>query len=349
MTKLEIEELKKKLGIKENISIKDSDDKITCRICGKMMKRLYGKHFDSHNITADIYRELFPNALIECKTTSEIAYKNGGKHMKDEKYKKMFSEMFSGEKNPNHTSNTTKEERRSRSPFSKNFIKYKDENTDEKRLAFIEENQKNIISTTTIEYYLNKGYSEETAKEMLSKRQRTFSKKICIEKYGEEKGLEIFNERQFKWSKSLIENGNLKGGYSLISQELFEKIVNFYDNVQNIYFAKSKINNEFFLSSKEYGYRIYDFVDLDNKKIIEFNGDVYHGNPEIYKEDDTPNPFKDRNKTAKEMWEYDKEKIEFANSKGFEVLTIWEKEYKKNKEETLNKCLDFLGIKKTTI
>ena len=349
MEKIEIEELKKKLSIKENIIIKDSDDKITCRICGKMMKRLYGKHFDSHDITADIYHELFPNALIECKNTSDIAYKNGGKHMKVPKYKKMFSEMFSGENNPNHTLNTTEEVRRSRSPFSKDFIKYKDETTDDKRLAFIKENQKNIVSTTTIEYFLNKGYSEEVAKEMLSERQRTFSKKICFDKYGEKEGLKIFNERQFKWSKSLIENGNLKAGFSLISQELFEKIVGYYENEQNIYFAKSKINNEFFLSSKEYGYRIYDFVDLDSKKIIEFNGDVYHGNPEIYKEDDIPNPFKDRNKTAKEIWEYDKEKTELAKSRGFEVLTIWEKEYKKNKEETLNKCLNFLGIEKTTI
>ena len=38
----------------------------------------------------------------------------------------MFSEKIKGEKNPNHKSNTTDLERKSRSPFSKEFIKYKD-------------------------------------------------------------------------------------------------------------------------------------------------------------------------------------------------------------------------------
>ena len=46
---------------------------------------------------------------------------------------------------------------------------------------------------------------------MLSERQRTFSKEICINKYGEEKGIEIFNKRQNLWQKNLNENGNLKG------------------------------------------------------------------------------------------------------------------------------------------
>ena len=30
---------------------------------------------------------------------------------------------------------------------------------------------------------------------------------------------------------------------------------------------------------------------------------------------------------------------------GFQLLTIWESEYKKNKELTIKKCLDFLEIR----
>jgi hypothetical protein len=332
------------MNLKNEIVINDSYEFVTCRVCGKQSKRLYGGHLKSHGMTSEDYLENFPNSPLMAKKDTE----KQGKHMKEEKYKKMFSEMFSGENNPNHTSNTTEEVRRSRSPFSKDFVGYKEELNDDKRLDFIEVALKDRVLTTSLEYYLNKGYNEETAKEMLSERQKTFSKNICIKKYGEEEGIKIFNQRQEKWIKTLIENGNLKGGYSLISQELFEFITQYYpnDEIDNLYFAKSIKNSEYFLYSKEEGYRIYDFVDLKNRKIIEFNGDVYHGNPEIFKEDDIPNPFKNRNKTAKEMWEYDEEKIKFANNKGFEVLTIWEKEYKKNKEETLNKCLDFLGIKK---
>ena len=165
---------------------------------------------------------------------------------------------------------------------------------------------------------------------------------IRFKKYGEELGLKIWQDRQEKWAKTLIENGNLKGGYSLISQELFEKISNYYESQEDLYFAKGKLNNEYYISTKEYGYKLYDFVDLNSRKIIEFNGDLYHANPKIYQENDITNPFKGRNKTAKEIWEDDKIKIKIANDRRFEVLVIWESEYRKNPIETLNKCLDFL-------
>ena len=193
-----------------------------------------------------------------------------------------------------------------------------------------------------IEYFIKKGFNEEEASQMLIERQTTFSKEICIKKYGEELGLKIWQDRQEKWAKTLIENGNLKGGYSLISQELFEKISNYYESQEDLYFAKGKLNNEYYISTKEYGYKLYDFVDLNSRKIIEFNGDLYHANPKIYQENDITNPFKGRNKTAKEIWEDDKIKIKIANDRRFEVLVIWESEYRKNPIETLNKCLDFL-------
>ena len=53
------------------------------------------------------------------------------------------------------------------------------------------------------EYYINKGYSEFESIEIIRKRQSTFSLEICINKYGLEKGTEIFNKRQSKWINSL--------------------------------------------------------------------------------------------------------------------------------------------------
>ena len=68
---------------------------------------------------------------------------------------------------------------------------------------------KYINSTTTrIEYWMSKGYSEELSKLKLSERQRTFSKKICIEKFGVDEGVEIFNNRQKKWINTLKNNPN---------------------------------------------------------------------------------------------------------------------------------------------
>lgn len=42
------------------------------------------------------------------------------------------------------------------------------------------------------------------------------------------------------------------------------------------------------------------------------------------------------------IWKHDIEKIKCAESYGYKVLTIWESEYKKDKEGTIQKCIDFL-------
>jgi hypothetical protein len=78
-------------------------------------------------MTTKEYKKMFPDAPIMTLSDKIKTSENSGKHMKDEKYKKMFSEMFSGDKNPNHKSKTTEKERRSRSPFSKEFSEYKSE------------------------------------------------------------------------------------------------------------------------------------------------------------------------------------------------------------------------------
>ena len=54
-----------------------------------------------------------------------------------------------------------------------------------------------------IEYWLNNGYSLDDAKIQLSKRQATFSREICISKYGNKKGTTIFTKRQQKWQNTL--------------------------------------------------------------------------------------------------------------------------------------------------
>ena len=87
----------------------------------------------------------------------------------------------------------------------------------------------------------------------------------------------------------------------------------------------------------------YDFTDLKNKKMIEFNDDVYHANPLLYNENDKPHPYRKR-WTSKFIWENDKDKIDLAKKYGFDVLTIWESDYKKDKEKVLQDCLKFLGL-----
>ena len=232
------------------IKINDTKDKITCRICGKQYRRIFGKHlkFNHPDIDTDEYRKMFPNAPIQSEEDYKNTVKNSGKHMKDPKYKKMFSEMFSGEKNPNHKSNTTELERKSRSPYSKEFIGWENE---DQRKEFISNINKNKPNQTQLDYWIEKGYTEEEAISKRRDRQTTFTLEKCIEKYGEEDGRKTFIERQIKWQKSLLENGNIKCGFSKISQSLFNSILEFYDQseIEKVFFHEK--NKEYFISVKD--------------------------------------------------------------------------------------------------
>jgi hypothetical protein len=137
--------------------------------------------------------------------------------------------------------------------------------------------------STRIEYWLEQGYSEQESKELLRRRQKTFSKEICIKKYGKEEGLKRWKERQEKWLNTLNSNpknknklkiGRLKGlknqnkNWSKKSQDLFWSI---YKSISNdlldddIYFATfnngqyNNIENHEFVVQLEFSFCLLDF------------------------------------------------------------------------------------------
>jgi len=46
---------------------------------------------------------------------------------------------------------------------------------------------------------------------------------------------------------------------------------------------------------------------------------------------------------ASKIWEKDENKIELAKSNGYEVLVVWDSEYRKNPKQTVEKCIEFLN------
>jgi hypothetical protein len=196
------------------------------------------------------------------------------------------------------------------------------------------------MGSANIEFWLKKGFNKEEAKIKQSERQTTFNLSKCIEKYGEEEGLKVWNERQIKWQESLFRNGKLKVGCSEISQKMFRELIKIYNLSDLNYIKFSEMGGELMIKDKRSFFR-YDFTDLKNKKIIEYNGDLFHGNPKLYNADSFPNPF-NKKLTAKEIWDRDEKKINLAKKEGFEVLIIWDSEYRSNPEVELNKCINFL-------
>lgn len=263
-------------------------------------------------------------------------------------YSNFLKNKMIGINNHNHKNNTTKIERQEKSPFSIEFWKKKFKNKSIVEIELILESFRNSALserefTNQLEYWLNKGYNEEESIKLLKDRQTTFSLNKCIEKFGEIEGNIIFNKRQDKWLDSLLNNGKLNIGYSEISQVLFDSIKKLLPN-NNFYYGS--YNNELRLKYNNSRTYLYDFADINNKKIIEFHGDLFHGNPLKFKATDNPNPFK-KNITAQEMWDKDKIKYDIAKNNGYDILIIWESEFKSKgtnkKEEVIQKCVNFIN------
>lgn len=87
------------------------EELITCKICGKQSTRIYGAHLKSHGLTSKEYLKLYPGSPLYTESDNKRTTINSGKHMQTEKYKKMFSDMFSGEKNPNHKTRSTEKQK----------------------------------------------------------------------------------------------------------------------------------------------------------------------------------------------------------------------------------------------
>lgn len=130
--------------------------------------------------------------------------------------------------------------------------------------------------------------------------------------------------------------------FSKLSQELFFSI---YNNLpielrDKVYFAKLNKEKFFRFGNKNIA---VDFYIYDINFCIEFNGDLWHANPNIYHENSQPfkNKFKNmENIYAKEIWHNDKERIEFLKSKGIQTLIIWESDYLKNKQAIVKFCIE---------
>lgn len=204
---------------------------------------------------------------------------------------------------------------------------------------------------TKIEYYLKRGFTEVEGRKKISEIQNRFSLEKCVEKHGNEEGEKVWLDRQERWINTLnlkteeekieINKKKLDGAqYSPISQRLFWDIYNLVGN-DKTKFAEQK--KEFYLLSENKKWFAYDYVDMLRKKCIEFNGDFWHCNPNFFNSGDI---HRVKNKKASEIWKIDEDKINLIKNKGYEILIIWESDYRKNPEATLEKCINFLNNEK---
>ena len=100
---------------------------------------------------------------------------------------------------------------------------------------------------------------------------------------------------------------------------------------------RSKTEKQIINEIKKLGYVVKHSHKVDTKicdiflpqfnLIIEYNGDYWHCNPKKY----DPDYFNQKKqKTAKELWEYDKNKIDLIKEKGYNLEIVWESDLKED-------------------
>ncbi len=164
-----------------------------------------------------------------------------------------------------------------------------------------------------------------------------------ISRHGEKTGKQKWEDRQTKWQATLkakspeeIERINRAKintrGFSFVSQELFWSIATQLESLEEIFFAqldenklcdKSGRNHEYMILTDERRMFFPDFFVKDKRKIIEFDGDYWHGGV--------------GNKTK------DNEREQMLVSLGYKVLRIKQADWSANPNVVILKCMEFIN------
>lgn len=284
-------------------------DYLICPECGQKVAEITGNHAKMHGLTIDEFKIKHEWNYVQCE-------KKRQKHIENNPFKGHGGKL---------------------SPFSKKNKNYDPEwhkKFSEKHSEFQKNNENNPFCREA--YNSDEEYKRSQAKFTLEK---------CIERHGKERGQEIWKDRQNRWQETLtlksqeeIYSINKRkvqfSGYSKISQDLFDAI-----GIKKSRYATNGGEYRVKLGKGKH-------VSLDymvGNKVIEFNGDKWHANPKIYSRDDKITINKRfKNVCPEEIWEKDADRIKEIESLGYEVMIVWESEYKKSKKEIIEKCLEFL-------
>jgi very-short-patch-repair endonuclease len=185
-------------------------------------------------------------------------------------------------------------------------------------------------------YFIEKyGVEDGTQKYHDLNKTKSISIENMIRVHGEISGPEKYHD----WREAVVSNGCKFT--SPISQELFKEIDSRLEFDGRSMFSDK--NREFgFYDKTDFKAYLYDYVILDLKLCIEFNGDIYHANPEKY----TPShvfgyPY--YGLSAKDIWDRDNKKNDKIRGRGYDVIVVWEADYRNNKEETILKCVEYIN------
>ncbi len=213
--------------------------------------------------------------------------------------------------------------------------KEKVKNRQRKGAKIISEQRKGKKGVTcrSVEYWKNKEFTEEEAKEKVREIQSTNNIQTYIKKYGEQEGIQKWIERNKKWGEQMqkkkMEIGHVGSAQSKSANELFSKVIDKL-NEENIIFKKIYYGEKEFAKWDKENKRVYfyDFVIPEISLCVEYNGIHFHP-----KEGDVNWKGLFSGISYEEKLKYDKQKIKTIEDCGFKTLIVWE-------DEDVKTCVD---------
>ena len=167
-------------------------------------------------------------------------------------------------------------------------------------------------------YGIDAGYCRW--KKRIDARKYTLSLDGFIDRFGKEDG----TIKYYSHIDNMVSNCRNSGGFSKISQKLFDEIYNKLDkNKQSLckYYTKSGEEKFYITEVAELKMMFVDFKC--GTAIIEFDGDYWH--------------------STQATQSRDKLKQKILEGRGYKVLRIKERNYKTNKDATLQDCINFIN------
>lgn len=200
-------------------------------------------------------------------------------------------------------------------------------------------NRKPESYNTRIEYYLAKGLSLDDAKAALFERQIRNGLTYYINQYGLVQGTNKYFSRIEKYGKKIKKlreefpkNWKVPSKkYSNVSKKFFDSLINEISYLKNltIYYAE----NEYFIyDSTNKKIYFYDFYVKELNLIIEYHGMLWHPRERV--QEGWTHPY--TKETSEKYYDLDKHKEKLANTKGIDVITIFETDITSNKKYILD-------------
>lgn len=236
-----------------------------------------------------------------------------------------------------------------------NTFKYKKEKHGWTRADFEAYNESRAVTLENLQQKYGEEEGKRKYQEYVEKQRYTNTLKYFQEEYGKERGrekwerynklkshtLEAYAERFDDFDEAIRQLSVYWDSHGTSS----EAANDFFDRVKErcLELGLDGIYYDRYSSEYAVGSRFLDFYCSDTGAAIEFYGDFWHANPDMYGADDEL-PFPEGDILAEDIWKRDEQRIDEVKS--YEdvnrVKVVWEQDADQNVEKVVNECIQFI-------